>query len=166
MKCGFIAEFFKFLGALVSIYVSMHYYSALSNLISARFGLKAVAPESIDFICFLVLALAAYLFFVMLRKIFTKLVKTEAIPQLSKWGGLCLGAIRGLMVIGLLLYILILSTLPYMQASVKKSYSGKTMVTITAGVYRGVWDGFMSKFMAQEKYNGAVTIIEDHLNKS
>ena len=73
-KMGISIEIFKFLGIVFSIYVALHYYTAISDLIQKRFFLKEMPLEFMDFIFFLLLILFGYLLFVGLRMIFFSLV--------------------------------------------------------------------------------------------
>jgi hypothetical protein len=81
----------------------------------------------------------------------------EPVPQLNKWGGLVLGLIRAFLLNGLLIFMLLISTISYLRDSVVNSFSGEYFSNIAVGVYSGLWNGAASKFMGREKFNEAVT---------
>lgn len=164
-KTGFVVELFKLIGTISTIYISLHYYSGLSDFILKRVSKQQFAPGLIVFIIFIFLVTITYLFFVLLRQVFCHLVKMQAVPLLSKWGGIILGSLRALLTAGLIIFILSISTAPYLRASVKKSYSASRLFALTVSTYAGLWDGFMSKFMANEKFNYSILKSQKDSNK-
>ena len=62
LRTGLVVEFFKLFGTLAAIYLSLHYYPAVSGMIKDIPGAK--------YISFFALAAAGYIFFVILRMIF------------------------------------------------------------------------------------------------
>ncbi len=159
-KNGFVAELFKLIGIIFTIYLSLHYYSKLSNLISKRMSLEQSRLEYVDFFIFISLVAATYLIFAFLRKIFLNFVKIEAVAILSKWGGLILGFFRGALSGGLVIIILSIATLPYLNTSARKSYFGERLFNITVFAYSALWNGVMSKFMVNEKFNQAIFKVQ------
>lgn len=159
-KNGFVVELFKLIGIIFTIYLSLHYYSKLSNLISKRISLEQPHLEYVDFFMFISLVAATYLIFAFLRKIFLNFVKIEAVAVLSKWGGLILGFFRGALSGGLVIIILSIATLPYLNTSARKSYFGERLFNITVFTYSALWNGVMSKFMANEKFNQAIFKVQ------
>ena len=102
----------------------------------------------------------------LLRSIFLHLVKMEAVPTLSKWGGFILGLARGFLTVSLIIFALVISSVAYLNTSVKKSYSGPRLLNVTVNVYTGIWDNLMSKFMTKEKFNKTVTEVQkDYLKE-
>jgi len=151
-KTDIYSELFKALGTIVAIYISFHYYASLSVVLTSRLGLKA-AEDSLNLACFIILVILGYWVLVVLRKFFLRFVKMEAIPELNKWGGLLLGAVRGLMLASILVFILTLAPSGYLAKSVNSSFSGKKLFRIAPDIYSAVWNGFMSKFKPGETIN-------------
>lgn len=165
VKNGFSTEFFKFLGTLLAIYLSLHYYTALSDFVQKRFTRELIPLEFLDFICFVLLAEVGYLLFFILRATFLRLVTIEAVSMLNHWGGLLIGIARSLLFIGIVIYALTISSVSYFKDSVARSYLGKAAIKTAPAVYSGLWNGFFSKFMAQEKFNQYVTDTQNSLTQ-
>jgi uncharacterized membrane protein required for colicin V production len=165
VKTGLAIEFFKFSGVLFATYVSLHYYTTLSDIIQRRFFYKYMPLEFMDFLIFLILAGAGYLGFVVLRSIFYHFIKLETVPRISQFGGFIFGLARGFLVIGLLAYILIISSVSYLSSAVKHSYSGVRACSISPGTYDWLWSSVFSKFSPQEKFNPTVTEVMDKVGR-
>ena len=156
---GLPVELFKLVGTLAAIYLSLHYYIFLSDLIQKKVDLSLMPLEFADFLIFLCLAIIGYLFFVAWRGVFFNFIKLEAVAALSKWGGLFLGVLRGILLVGLISFSLSISSISYLNKSVKSSYLGSRVFRVAPDTYRWLWDSFFSKFMGSEKFNKEVVMI-------
>ena len=165
-KTGIAVEFFKLLGVLSSIYIASHYYTAFSDSFQQRFLHQSVPLEFIDFIVFILLVIAVYLGFVLLRSTFYRFMKMEAAPELNKFGGLILGLLRVYFTIGLLVYALMISSVHYLSSSVAHSYIGSRFSYVSAQTYNWIWGSVFSKFFPQEKLNSVVGEARDNLEKN
>lgn len=159
-KNGLPVEIFKFLGTIAAIFISLHYYTALSDFALKGINNPKMSLEFVDFLSFLVLASASYLIFVFLRKITLQLIKIEAVSTLNKWGGFIFGLARAVLLSGLIIFALVISSIQYFNDSVTASYSGKRLFKACAGTYKIIWDNAMSKFMTKEKFNQTVKEVE------
>ncbi|MEW6101480.1 MAG: CvpA family protein [Candidatus Omnitrophota bacterium] len=159
-KTGFTVESFKLLGILFSIYVSCHYYTALSDVIQKYFPTEKFPLEFLDFLVFLLLVIIADAFFILLRSVFYHFMKLQAVPALNKWGGLVLGLVRAYFLIGLIVFMLIISTLDYLRNSALNSYLGRRFYKVAPNTYTWVWNSITSKFMANEKFNNTITEVQ------
>jgi uncharacterized membrane protein required for colicin V production len=160
IKGGFLNELFKTLGTVSAIYLSLHYYTGLSDFIREHLPFKNIPLDFLDFIFFIVLAITGYLLFVILRLAILKFINMEPIPKLDKWGGLVLGITRAFLLTSLIIFTLLISTIAYFKKSVVNSYSGEYLSKIAPSVYTGLWDGVASKFMTKEKFNQTVTEVQ------
>lgn len=160
VKSGFLAEFFKILGTIFAIYLSLHYFTALSEFIQEHIPQKAIPMEFLDFLSFLELAIVGYLVFAILRQIILRFIKMEAVPKLSRWGGLILGVARIFLLTSLIMFTLVISTITYFSRSVTASYSGKYLFKIAPAVYSSLWNGLVSKFATKERFNQDVLDIQ------
>ncbi len=150
-KMGLAVEFFKLSGVILATYISLHYYTGLSDIIQRRFILKGISLEFMDFLVFIILAAGGYLAFVFSRSIFYRYMRLEAAPKISQFGGLILGVARLFFTIGLLVYILMISSVTYLNESVKYSYLGSRSVLISTNTYG--------------KFNPTVTEVLDRFNR-
>ncbi|MFH0762767.1 MAG: CvpA family protein [Candidatus Omnitrophota bacterium] len=162
VKNGFPQEVFKIFGVIAAVFLSMHYYLFLSELIRDRLGLglESTALRSLEFFVFLTLVILSQFFFVILRKIFSKALKVEVLPTLNKWGGFILGVARGLLLGSLLMFIMLLSGADFLNKGVKESYSGKYIVGVAPAVYCSLWQGFLSKLFTGDKLNDSVLEVQ------
>jgi len=160
-EMGLPVELFKLLGIIFSTYISLHYYTALSDLIQNSFIPKQMPLEFLDFLVFMVLALGGYLGFIVLRNIFYRFLKLDASPRLSQIGGLILGLGRIYFTTGIFIYILMISSVKYLNESVKHSYFASRSVSISADTYAWLWNNIVEKFSTNEKFNPTVTEVMD-----
>lgn len=156
LKTGFPIELFKLLGAFLSVYLAMHYYTSLSSSLAQKLNLKTLSAEVLNFAAFIFLAVLGYLVFMFLRVIFCRFIKMDAVPGLNRWGALLLGMARGFLLASLILYIFVISPLAYFGDSLEKSYCAKGIFKIAPFAYRAAWDGVASKFFTGEKVNETV----------
>jgi uncharacterized membrane protein required for colicin V production len=160
---GFLAEIFKFLGTILAIYLSLHYYTLLGTFLQERMNIKFIPLEFLDFLCFIILTLIGYSSLVVLRQAFSRLLKMEAVPYLARWGGLCLGIARGILLTGLIAFMLFISSITYLKESAANSYLGKRLIHIAPATYSGIWDGVMSKLVPGEKFNKTILEVQENL---
>ena len=163
LKMGLAIEFFKLSGVLCAIYIASHYYITLTDIIRNHYFPKVMPLKFMDFITFLILAALTNLGFVFLRSIFYRFMKMEAAPKINKFGALFFGLARGYFSIGLLIYVLMISSVSYLNNSVKHSYLGSRASLISAQTYRWLWDSIFSKFSPQERPNLVVNEASGNL---
>lgn len=160
LRNGIFVELFKFLGVLAGIYLSLHYYTSLANFLDRFIKTKTFAIEIFDFASLVILIAVGYLIFISIRESLLRLIKVEVVSGLNKWVAGVLGVIRGILVASLIVYVFSLPVISYFKESVKKSYSGEKLITLSPTVYTRIWDGFMSKFMPHEDFNKAVLEVQ------
>lgn len=163
MRSEFFLELFKFLGTILAVYLSLHYYIVFSDYIGSHIGVNNIPLEYLTSIICVVLGFLGYFIFVVLRKVFYRFMKMEAVPTLNKWGAAILGLTRGVLVASLIIFIMVTSPFGYLKNSVTHAYSGKYIFKIAPGVYGSLWDGIASKFITQDKFNKAILEIPKSL---
>ncbi len=165
-KYGFAVELFKLSGVLASLFVSLHYYTAISDSVRSRVQTQKVPLEFLDFLSFIILAILAYLLFVLIRSVLYRYIKLEAVPYLNKWGALILGILRSFLTLGLIMYMFVISSTSYLKSSVSDSFTGKRLFKIAPDTYTAIWNIFASKFLPAEKFNNTVLDVQgDFLKK-
>jgi uncharacterized membrane protein required for colicin V production len=155
IKNGLPVQLFWFLGSIAAVYLSLHYYSSFSAFLGKRFPAHWMPLEYWSLVAFIFLVLVGYFSFVLLQKIFSRYITLQATPQLNKYGGLFLGALRGILVVGLIIFLFSISSVAYLQNTVSHSYSGQHLFKIAPATYNWLWRNIMSKFMTSEHSNGA-----------
>jgi len=163
IKTGLPLELFKLLGTIVSVYLSLHYYSVWADFLKARPALKNIPLELLSFVSFIALVILGHAIFILLRSLFLRFLKLEAVANLNKWGGLLLGIARGILLASLIMFILVISNLGYPKNSVKNSYSGKYLLRVAPATYSTIWNNLASKFMTGEKFNEAIIEVQKEL---
>ncbi len=165
-KTGLPSEFFKFIGTLLASCVSMHYYVAISDSVRALVPvIKDIPAEVLDFVIFLTLAIGTYLVFVVLRNITNNLLKIEAVSTLNKWGGLLLGSLRSLFLVSFIVFVMAVSPVNYLKLSVKHSYFGPRVFSVSTGTYNWLCENLFSKLSGKDSRNKAVLEIEKEFTK-
>lgn len=158
LKNGFPPELFKFLGNILAIYLSFHYYTSVADFFRSRVELNFIPLEFLDFICFGILVIFGDLIFFLFRQAFERFIRMEAVPKLNKFGAFTLGVLRGFLLVSLIVFMLFISSVTYLRQSAANSFSGNALVKIAPATYSWLWKSIMSKFMTKEKFND--TILE------
>ncbi len=164
-QMGLVIELFKLAGVLFSTYIALHYYTGLSDAIQRFFFSKELPLEFIDFLVFLVLVTAAYLGSIVLRSIFYRFMKLEAVPTINRIGGIALGIVRAYFLIGLFVFILSISSVNYLSSSVKHSYLGSRAFSISPRAYNWIFNSIVSKFSTKEKINLTIDEVSARFNR-
>ena len=164
-RTGFIAEFFKLFGTVLAIYLGAHYFTIITDSIRNRYGIGEnstnIPLDFMDFISFVILAIIGYAIGFLLREAFSRLVKMEAIPALHRWGGIVLSIARSLLLMGIITYALSISSITYLYDRTSESYLGSRFWNLVPNTYSRIWYGFTSKFMVGEKFNKAVSEVQE-----
>jgi uncharacterized membrane protein required for colicin V production len=166
-KNGLSAEFFKLFGIILAIYLSLHYYTVFSDWMGRHLPkMKAKLPlDFMDFFAFALLVFPSYFISVLLRGGIFRLIRIEALPKLNKWGGLFFGICRGVLLVGLVVFILVISSIDYLKASVNSSYLAKRFLRVAPDTYGWLWKKITSKFMTKEKFNETIFEVQEGLTQ-
>jgi uncharacterized membrane protein required for colicin V production len=162
---GLSVEIFKFLGVLLSSYLALHFYSSVTDLIYRGFFPKKMPLEFVDFIVFISLFIAGYLISVGIRSVLFRFVQLNAIPKINKVTGLILGIGRAYLVVGLMAFTLVISSVTYFSNAVERSYLGSKAFVIMPQAYSWLWNNIFSKFSTQEKFNPTVKQVVEKFNR-
>jgi uncharacterized membrane protein required for colicin V production len=167
VKSGFPVELFKLAGTVAAVYLSLHYYISLAGYVFNWLPLEKIIPlDLLEFLIFLVLAIGGYFIFILLRSVFSRFLKMEAVSALNKWGGLLLGIARAVLLSSLMILVLILSNVKYFKKSVQESYLGQHLSAVAPDTYTWIWNSIVSKFSATEKYNEVIPAIKEEFAKT
>ncbi|MCM8800580.1 MAG: CvpA family protein [Candidatus Omnitrophica bacterium] len=159
-KNGLFIELFKILGLLSALYISMHYYTLFSDYLGKHFNLEKIPLRFLDFLVFFILAIGVYALFVGFRYCLDRFIEAEVVPLLNRWGALILSSIKGLLLVSLVAFILLISSVDYLKDSVNNSYSGKHLIKVATSTYSFLWNNIFSKFMPNEKFNTTVEEVQ------
>ncbi|MFA5149812.1 MAG: CvpA family protein [Candidatus Omnitrophota bacterium] len=161
VKSGFPVELFKFIGTVTATFLSLHYYIILAGYASNWFSLgKRISLGFLEFLVFLALAIAGYCLFILVRSVFSRFLKMEAVSALNRWGGLFLGLARAALLSSLIMFVLAISSVGYFKESVKESYLSQRLFSVAPDTYTWLWNSVISKFSVTEKYNEVIPSIK------
>lgn len=169
IKNGFFVELLKFLGTLLAVYLSLHYYIVFSDDIASRIGLKKIPPAFLKTFIFVALAIWGYFIFRLLRATLSRFIQMETVPTLNKWGSFILGIGRGILGVSLIIFAFVISGFNYFVLSVQDAYTSKFFLRVAPATYSRLWNNVASKFMTQEKFNQTTQELQKNLepkNKS
>ncbi len=148
-KTGFITEFFKSLGIIFSIFITLHYFSTVTVILSAHVKLFALPTLAVLVFCAF-WALTTYLF-KLIREGLMMVFSVQAHPNIDRWGGILLSSLRGVVVCGMVFYFLLLSYHPGILNLAKRSLSRQAVSYLPTGIYTGIYNGSVVKFFPEEK---------------
>ncbi|OIO36952.1 MAG: hypothetical protein AUJ74_00450 [Candidatus Omnitrophica bacterium CG1_02_44_16] len=155
VKTGAAIELFKLFSLWLSIVISFHVYTTpLSDILNAK--LPALPLDAGDVFVFCALLAVITLVIRIIRESFFLLVKIETHNTLDRWGGFMIGMLRGLWISSIALFIMTISTVGYLEASAKTSLFGNKLLNMAPTVYKGSYEGLISKFLANSKINEEV----------
>ncbi len=165
LKKGIQIEAFKFLGTVLAVYLSLHYYIIAADFLRQNPIAQKLPKEFLDLVSFVSLAVIGYVIFLLLRNIFEQFMKGQAVTNFYKWAGLFCGLMRGYLLCGLIIFIFALSGVGYLLNSAKHSYLGKQIFSVAPHTYDLIRNTVTSKIFTAEKYNQAVTEVQSNFTK-
>ena len=89
----------------------------------------------------MLLALLGYGTFMCIRILSWHLLKLEAVPLLHKWGGFILGIFRGIFLISIIFFALLISKVDYLSLSLRHSVCARDFLRFGDSTYRSIYGG-------------------------
>jgi uncharacterized membrane protein required for colicin V production len=157
-KTGIGIELFKLLNLWLVTVISFHVYTTLlSDWLNSR--LPALPLDAGDVFVFVALATVITIVLRIIRESFFLLVKIEAEGTFNKLSGLIIGAVRGLWISSICLFVMTISTVGYLEVSAKSSLFGHKLINLAPQIYKGSFEGLFSKFMPGAAVNEEVSKV-------
>lgn len=156
IKTGFIVEFFKSIGIIFSVFITLHYFSQLTILAATQ--VTFLELPTLAMLVFLALWAVTTLIFKLIREGILLVFSIQAHPNIDKWGGAFLSALRGVVVCGMVFYMFLLTYNPGVIKMARNSVSRIAVSLLPTGIYAGIHKNFVVKFFPEEK------ISEEALN--
>ncbi|MBF0620104.1 MAG: CvpA family protein, partial [Candidatus Omnitrophica bacterium] len=153
VQAGVVIELFKTLGALVTVFVAFHYYTALTGLLLSK--VAAPAPVGI-LIVFVALWVVLFLLCKFIRDGIMMVFTIQAQAAVDKWGGAVLAVGRFFIVASMLMFAFLLTGKGYLSHMASVSFSNKYVTNVAPNIYRGMCEGVITKLFPKEKVNTAV----------
>ncbi|MFQ5681382.1 MAG: CvpA family protein [Candidatus Omnitrophota bacterium] len=150
IKQGFVTELFKLLGIILNIYLSLHYYPLLGNF----FSQKSPLPQGIaNIFSYLSIGFGLFIVFGLVRHSLLTIIRIETTDLLSRWGGVTLGLIRGILIASLVCLFFLICNNGYLKGSLRQSYFGERIVMAAPTTYRMIFRGLVVKFSPGSRIN-------------
>jgi len=153
VKNGFISEFFKSLGVIVAIFVSLHYYSFLAAWTIKKTG---VSWDYWDLTIFTAIWLITALFFKLVGDGVLLLFKVETTHEgFDKYAAGVVAVGRGILVCSLMIFLVLLMHNGTMSRMALRSYSYKVAGHAQVNIYTYLYKNLVGKLFTGEHYNTA-----------
>lgn len=157
VKSGFVAEVFKFLGVIVALFVSLHYYSSLAAFLADH---TTLAVESWQFVVFVSLWAGVTFLFRLLRTGILLLFKVETTHQgVDKYAAGFLGGGRAIFLASMLIFSLLLLRHPYLQNQTVHAYGYKVAAKAAPNTYSFLFHNVVGKLAEGERFNEDVFAV-------
>lgn len=159
LKRGFGIELFKVINLIFCTFFALHFYLILGEFINNK--ISALPLEAASIFSYILLIFIITILFRILREGFFILVKSETTNTISKSLGLFIGFIRGLLISGLILFGLLISTMHYLEMSSSVSFFGPRLLKIPVQIYENLFYGVVSKIFPEQGFNQEIkNVIE------
>ena len=157
VKNGFISEFFKFLGVVAAVFVSLHYYSSLAAWVAVKTNLSF---DYWDLVTFAGLWVAVMFFFKLFRDGVLFLFKVETNHKgLDQYAAGIVAVARGILVCSLTILLLLLTHNGPVARMTLHSCSYKIAGRATVSTYSFLYNNLVDKLFAGEHYNAAAAQV-------
>ena len=157
IKNGFIAEFFKCLGVIIAVFVSLHYYSFLAAWVAKK---TSISSDFWELVIFAGLWFAVTFFFKFVRDGLLFLFKAETTHQgFDKYAAGIVAVGRGILVCSLTIFLVLLMHNGPLTRMTLHSYSYKIAGRAAVGTYSFLYNNLVDKFFAGEHYNAAAAKV-------
>lgn len=158
---GLVVEFFKILGIFFATFLGLHYFIRGGKFLHQALAMPSGVAEMISFLIVVSLVVLTFKF---IREGWLLILKMEAKPGFSQWGGGALGAVRGLLICSLVLFFIYLTGNQVLVKYADHSMVGSYLRDLSPKVYKATFDGFLVKFFPDEENNKkeVFNIVEQH----
>lgn len=151
VKNGFLSEFFRFLGVVTAVFVSIHFYSFLASWTASR---THVSWDYWGLVIFAILWCAVALFFKLLRDGILVLFKAETTHQgFDRYAAGAVAVGRGLLVCSLAIFLIFLTRNGPLMRMALHSYSYKVAGSAALSTYGFLFTNLVDKLFTGEHYN-------------
>ncbi len=157
VKNGFISEFFKFLGVVTAVFVSLHFYSFLAAWVAQK---TDFSWDYWDLVIFGGLWFAVMFFFRLFRGGILLLFKVETNHQgFDKYAAGIVAVARGILVCSLTIFLILLAHNGPVTRMALHSYSYKIAGRAGVSTYSFLYNNLVDKLFADQHYNAAAAQV-------
>ena len=153
VKNGFLSEFFKCLGVIIAVFLSLHYYSQLAQWVVLKTHINWAYW---DLVIFAGIWLAVAVFFKFFRDMVLLLFKAETTHEgFDRYAAGIVAVGRGILVCSLSIFMVLLAQNTTMTRMTLRSYGYKIAGRASVMTYSFLYNNLVSKLFAGEHYNAA-----------
>ncbi|MCM8763000.1 MAG: CvpA family protein [Candidatus Omnitrophica bacterium] len=154
---GALVEAFKVLGVVLGILISFENFNVLGNFIQEKLSL---APELINFVCFVALLVFGYFISLVFRDLVLKFIKIkEKLASPDRFLAVALGLLRVSLIFSLVLIALRLSGPENFRNDTKRSYLGGYFINLSPKTHSFVFNLVVKKLRPDFMPNKAIEDI-------
>lgn len=150
---GIVAELFKVFGIVCTVFITLHYYARLADLLSSQFFGRDVPTKCFAFCFLFVLIFVAFTF---ISSGWSLILRIKSFEVVDRWGNLILSLVRGYIICSMLFLALILSNYDYVASKAKESMSKPLFSNAAVELYKISYSHLVEKFFPGEKINEEV----------
>jgi hypothetical protein len=159
IRRGALIEFFKLLGVGVASILCLHYFGRLAQVF---YKTVAIPRDANDVLAFLVIWLATTTAFKLIRDgILLLRGKKEEKGSKVSWAGLCLAALRAVLVCGLVSVAFWLTGISTLRRVTNDSLSAPVVRGVVIGIYQGTYQNVVAPLFPDEELNPRIEILKD-----
>lgn len=159
VKNGFISEFFKFLGIVAAVFVSLHYYSYYAAWVAKKTNISWIYW---DLVMFAFLWFAVMFIFKFLRDGFLILFKVETNHEgFNKYAAGIVAVARGILVCSMSIFLILLTSNASLKRMALHSYSYKIAGRAAVSTYSFLFYNIVEKLSVGEHFNAATAGVLD-----
>jgi uncharacterized membrane protein required for colicin V production len=167
VKNGFISEFFKFLGVVVAVFVSLHYYSYFAAWAAWK---THISWDYWDLMVFAGLWFGVAFIFRFIREGLLVLFKVDTKHEgFDKYAAGIVAVARGILVCSMTIFLVLLMYNGPLTRMVLRSYSYKITGRAAVSTYSFLFNNLVNKLFEGQHYNAAAAQVlhpEGHWHKA
>ena len=131
---GLTAELFNFIGIIISLVFSVHWYGYVADVLIANLSLPIWFSQ---FLCFVIIAQIIRLIFKYGLALVLKILNVQFLPQFERVGGAIIGIGRGIFIASIVLISMAIIPNNYLTESIYgKSFSGVFFIKAAERTYK------------------------------
>ena len=147
---GLVVEFFKFLGAFFTTFISLHYCDKFAKFLESALSTPAEVNKLLGFVF---LWLLVFVFFKIISEGWQLILKTEAHPLVNKWGGIVMAIPRAALVCSLTFILIFIANNELLVRMARSSLSGYYLIPLSPYIYEVAYDKIVAKLFPKEEKN-------------
>ncbi|MFH0754542.1 MAG: CvpA family protein [Candidatus Omnitrophota bacterium] len=152
-KTGFVTEFMKMLGVLLSVFFAFHFYVKLAAILAKSTNMDV---GSLEMLSFGVIWMFMHLACVLLRNGLLLVFTVETLSLVDRWGAAAASLVRFFLTVSMVMFMFLVTDIPYLEKMTFGSFSQKYVLNVAPKVYDRMMGVVVVKFFPDQRKNPAV----------